>query len=311
MEWDQAASDRLAKVPFFIRGKVKKQIEEYVRRQGGEIVTDNQVAAARRELVGGEAAGGEVSAPQQKLSGDLPAGIDQDQIEMIMEKGVQLEGLNTRHRQVKVCGGAAGCPLSLIEDRRVASVLAGVLEKSGLDGHLSGGAGGPVLYHQKFRLALAGCPNSCSQPQIVDFGVQGQSRPGRGEDPCSDCGQCLKVCRENAVSLDGEGPSFDYSRCLNCGQCIRACPTGAIREEQSGYRVLLGGKLGRHPRLAATILDLAAEDQVLATLEGALRVFMEHGRKGERLGGLADRLGPGRLKELVLAGMPGGIGDTT
>ncbi|MFZ5633772.1 MAG: 4Fe-4S binding protein [Bacillota bacterium] len=220
--------------------------------------------------------------------------------EKLVEKGVDLEGLKTPYRQVKVCGGAAGCPLSLIEDRDIAGALAKVLDDAGLDGHIAGRIDGPVLFHHKFKVAVAGCPNACSQPQIVDFGVIGQSRPGRGENPCTGCGLCIETCQENAVSLTDEGPAFDYTRCLNCGQCIQACPCEVIREVEAGYRVLVGGKLGRHPRLAGAVLELAGKDRLLAALEGTVRVFMDYGRDGERLAGLIERRGFNWLKEKIL-----------
>lgn len=33
-----------------------------------------------------------------------------------------------------------------------------------------------------FQVAIAGCPNSCSQPQIKDFGLQGQVIPEHPRD---------------------------------------------------------------------------------------------------------------------------------
>ncbi|MCL6612943.1 MAG: 4Fe-4S binding protein [Peptococcaceae bacterium] len=304
MDWEPDAAARLEKVPFFIRKKVKKQIEQYVQDRGGSTVTGLDVAEARRALAG-EAGTGE-NRPGGKDNGTVPhtaggllsAG-DIERIEKMVESVVDLEGLNTRCRQVKVCGGAAGCPLSLIQDRKIAQSLARVLDQSGLEDRLAGRVEGPVLFHHKFKVAVAGCPNACSQPQIVDFGVIGQSRPGRGEDPCTGCGLCVETCRENAITLAEEGPGFDFSRCLNCGQCIQACPAGAIKEEESGFKVLAGGKLGRHPRLAETLLDLADEDQLVKALGGVVRVYMDHGRSGERLAGLVDRLGIGRIREMI------------
>ncbi|MCL6478436.1 MAG: 4Fe-4S binding protein [Peptococcaceae bacterium] len=295
MEWEPAAGARLEKVPFFIRKKVKRQIEQYVLQKGGRTVTDADVTEARRALA-------ENTGPVLRTAGgNLTAG-ELERIERMVEKGVDLEGLETPYRQVKVCGGAAGCPLTLIKDREIAGALAKVLDGAGLDRHLAGKIDGPVLFHHKFRVALAGCPNACSQPQIVDIGAIGQSRPGRGEDPCTGCGLCVSTCKEDAVSLAEEGPEFDYTRCLNCGQCIQACPAGAIREMEAGFKVLAGGKLGRHPRLAEVVTEMAGEDRLQAVLEGAVRVFMEHGRNAERLADLVERLGMERVREMIFLG---------
>ncbi|MFZ5650658.1 MAG: 4Fe-4S binding protein [Bacillota bacterium] len=222
----------------------------------------------------------------------------------MVERGVAVEGLKTRYHEVKVCGGAAGCPLTLADDRSVSLALAAILDASGLDGHMAGRIDGPVLFHHRFRAAVAGCPNACSQPQIVDFGVIAQSVPGRGEGGCTDCGLCVKACREGAVSVTEEGPAFDTASCLNCGQCIRSCPAGAIREAGSGFRVLAGGRLGRRPRLAEVVLELAGESEVKAALEGAVRLYMEEGRDGERFSALVERLGI-FLKESTACQNPG------
>ncbi|TYO95988.1 4Fe-4S binding protein [Desulfallas thermosapovorans] len=147
---------------------------------------------------------------------------------------------------------------------------------------------GRPLHHQMFHLALAGCPNSCSQPQIKDFGVQGQARPEVGES-CDKCGACIEACMEAAISIGEDKASIDRNLCLNCGQCSRACPTGALQIGRAGYRVLVGGKLGRHPRLASELLAMATENQVVEALEHCVELFINEGRPGERFGSVIER----------------------
>lgn len=240
-------------------------------------------AAAGLERV---TAGG-IAADLGKYSGKKDEGVP---------KTGELSGLKTPQHEVRVCGGAAGCPLSLADDRALSLALAGVLNLSGLDRKNDG----TIKFHQKFRVAVSGCPNSCSQPQIVDFGVVGQSTPGRGDGSCTGCGQCAGVCSEKAIRMLDDGPVFDYSRCQNCGQCIGSCPTEAIREVERGYRVLAGGKLGRHPRLAGVILELADEERVKAILERALRLYTREGLAGERFSAMVERLGMDRVKEILV-----------
>ncbi len=143
-------------------------------------------------------------------------------------------------------------------------------------------------HHQMFHLALAGCPNSCSQPQIKDFGVQGQAVPEVGEG-CSKCGACIEVCAEAAISMAEEKAIIDRGACLNCGQCARACPTGALHLNKVGYKVLAGGKLGRHPRLATELMAMADTGDVAASLKRCVELFINEGRPGERLGSVLDR----------------------
>ncbi|PRR75089.1 4Fe-4S binding protein [Neomoorella humiferrea] len=309
MEWEADALARLEKVPFFIRARVKKQIEDYVREKGGRIVTDADVTAARRALAG-DGIPGIKTAPGQEgeppgaagdaspASGNLTAQ-DLARIEELLEKGPVVEGLKSRYHEVKVCGGAAGCPRSLVDVTGLARNLARILEDSGLDRHLATQTEGPLLFHHKFRVAVAGCPNSCSQPQIVDFGVTGRVLPGRGEGHCRSCNLCVAKCQEDAVRLEPEGPVFDYTRCIGCGDCLRVCPEGAIKAETRCFQVMIGGKLGRHPRLAETILTEADETQVMAALKASVDFFMAQGRKGERFGQLLERTG----SEAITAGL--------
>ena len=305
-EWEPAAQSRLDKVPFFIRKRVKQQIEEYVARQGRLVVTDQDVTEARRRLVGGEPDSPASSASATPLppgevhtSAGVLSAAELMRIEEVVEKGVALEGLKTRYHEVKVCGGAAGCPLSLIEDARMARDLAAVIAAAGLDEYMARQIAGPALAHHRFRVVVSGCPNGCSQPQIADFGVIGQAVPAWAEGLCTGCGQCEETCDEAAISLAAAGPLFDTSRCLRCGDCIRVCPTGAIYQARSGFRVLVGGKLGRHPRLASTVMDLASAEEVVAALRAVLQVYMEQAVRGERFAGLVERLGTERVSSLL------------
>jgi uncharacterized protein (DUF362 family)/NAD-dependent dihydropyrimidine dehydrogenase PreA subunit len=46
---------------------------------------------------------------------------------------------------------------------------------------------------------------------------------------CQSCGVCVKVCPANALSMQKNGPSFDYARCIRCYCCQEMCPEGAIK----------------------------------------------------------------------------------
>lgn len=148
---------------------------------------------------------------------------------------------------------------------------------------------GRPLHHQMFHVAVAGCPNSCSQPQIKDFGIQGQARPIVAKG-CDGCGVCTQTCAEKAIAVQDGAAVIDRNACLSCGLCARACPTGAMQIEKTGYRILIGGKLGRHPRLATEMLTLASEDEAAAALRRCVEIFLTASRLGERFGSLVDRI---------------------
>lgn len=46
---------------------------------------------------------------------------------------------------------------------------------------------------------------------------------------CIGCGECVRVCPEQACNLDAEGGLVtDMRKCRLCGQCVAACPTLAL-----------------------------------------------------------------------------------
>lgn len=196
---------------------------------------------------------------------------------------------------VKVCRGAAGCPHAVL-GQDVSADLETVLRASGWPGFLAGSTR-LVRHHHQFRAAVASCPNGCSQPHIADFGLIAFARIGLEPEACSGCGHCVAVCAEKAVSLD-HGIRLDPSRCLGCAKCARVCPEKALRVDGTGYRVLLGGKLGRHPRLAHELgfFSLAESLEILGRV---LDAYMQRHRPGLRLGELVEGMGREEFDRLV------------
>lgn len=188
---------------------------------------------------------------------------------------------------LKVCRGATGCPHAVI-GRDISEEIGAVMARSGWGAFLAAGVK-PIRHHHQFRLAVASCPNGCSQPHIADFGLIAFGRVGVDPDACTACGLCVDACAEKALTL-GDSIGLDPSRCLGCGACVRVCPTGALRTAETGWRVLLGGKLGRHPRLAHE-LGVYGLPEAMGILERVLRVLMSQGRPGLRLGDLVERMG--------------------
>ena len=63
---------------------------------------------------------------------------------------------------------------------------------------------------------------------------------------------------------------------MSCGKCVDVCPTGTLSGERCGYRVLLGGKLGRHPRLAEALPDIYSEEEVVQIVQRCLTFYKGH-----------------------------------
>jgi dissimilatory sulfite reductase (desulfoviridin) alpha/beta subunit len=94
----------------------------------------------------------------------------------------------------------------------------------------------------------------------------------------------VDICPDRAVILDdhGDGPCIDEAACMLCGKCVSACPTGTIIGNRRAYRVLLGGKLGRHPRLAVELPGLFDTDDVVKIVGRCLAFYKANSRGGRR-----------------------------
>lgn len=79
-----------------------------------------------------------------------------------------------------------------------------------------------------------GCPLNCwwcHNPEGLDVKPQPMIWPQR----CMFCGDCVKVCPKQAVTVDEHGPAIDRRRCRACGRCTEVCPTQAL--EMVGRRI--------------------------------------------------------------------------
>ncbi len=178
---------------------------------------------------------------------------------------------------ITVCrAGKSGCIHALINPKTISEKIEKALDELGLGEHIMSRVKKRLIYHMRFKVTLAGCPNCCPQPQIKDFGISGQAIPAVTENPCTECMKCVKICKEEgAVVVENAMPVFDYDLCVFCGDCERVCPTGTIENKKVGIRVMAGGRLGRHPQLAKVLKDMADEDYVLVALKEMVEKYIQ------------------------------------
>ncbi len=250
MKWEKEAEELLRRVPFFVRKRVKRAVEEYVSRKGRGRVTARDLLEAKEAL--------------------------RDRASKV-EEGFAVED-------------CFGCDNAVISSDALPSQVEEVLGRAGLTEFLQKKAGEELKHHHQFRVVFSCCPNACSQGQIRDVAFIGRVEPVV-QGPCSRCGACEEACEEGAIRLTDSGPQIDPTKCLGCGACIKVCPEGTIREGQKGYRLLVGGKLGRHPRLATELLPLVPKEEVLRVVEALVNLYKELNEKGERLGTVIQRVG--------------------
>ncbi|MHB1407885.1 MAG: 4Fe-4S dicluster domain-containing protein [Desulfitobacteriaceae bacterium] len=146
-----------------------------------------------------------------------------------------------------------------------------------------------LLYHHIPKICLAGCPNSCSQPQIKDFAVLAYLVPKITSEACRGCQACVRACLEEAVNLNHAGISIDSERCVQCGECTRSCPSGTLTAGENGWELRLGGRVGRHPRFAVRVGQTTADGEVVTWVTETLRLYLEQGINEERLSNFLDR----------------------
>jgi anaerobic sulfite reductase subunit C len=254
MQWNKEAEASISRVPFSVRKRVRKKVEEEAARCGAAEVRPEHVQACQERFL---------NQMEEEVKG----------------------------YQVETCFGPGGCPNRAVQFEGFSRKLEGCLARRNLKSFLRERVPGPLKIHHEFRVSISDCPNACSRPQIADLGLIGAVRPAISEEECIQCGACVEACREEAILLCGKRPVINGQKCLSCGQCLSVCPSRTLQEEKRGFRIQVGGKLGRHPRLAQELTGIFTEDETLRTIERCLDHYQKHCRTGERLGDILQRTG--------------------
>lgn len=270
MKWEPDADKAMEKVPFFVRKRVRTRVEETARAAGRNQVTMTDVNVTRQRFL-------------KKMDKEV--------------KGYQIDA----------CFGANGCPNRIIAGD-LADKIEEILKSADLPGFLREQVGENLKFHHEFRVTVSDCPNACSQPQIKDIGIIAAKKPGITDRQCTQCMACADICKENAVTIvetENNGaenrPVIDFKKCVQCGQCIDVCPTQTIDVETIGYRILIGGKLGRHPRLAQELPGIYSETEVLDIIRRGIAYYKANSKNGERFAELVardDTFVPALVREL-------------
>ena len=245
MKWTDEAQDEIKKVPFFVRKKVKSRVEEEARERGLSEVTLREVNRTRARFLNK------------------------------MEK--EVSGF-----QVEACFGSGGCPRKAKDSKPLQKKVEDFLTGENILDFLKAHVGEKLKFHHEFRVSFADCPNACSQPQIRDICIIGAVIPDFSEALCDGCQLCDAACAEGAIFFKEGLPVVDEEMCLACGQCIKACQSDAFSRGVSGYRVLLGGRLGRHPRLAMELPGIFDEETVFEIVRHCVGFWKSKSTKGER-----------------------------
>jgi anaerobic sulfite reductase subunit C len=256
MIWTEEAEKAVSKVPFFVRKRVRKHVEDEAEQRGAGKVLLEHVHSCRQQFLEG--------------------------------KAMEVKGF-----QIETCFGAGGCENRVVESDQLVNDLEKLLSKRNFRDFLKGRVSGPLKIHHDFRISLSDCPNACSRPQIVDIGIIGARWPSLTDEPCSGCGACAEACGEKAIDFERETGirELDAETCLKCGKCLDVCPTGTLLENGKGWRIMVGGKLGRHPQLGKELKGIHVQEYVLTLVERCLDVYFRYNEAGERFGVILNRVG--------------------
>ena len=72
-----------------------------------------------------------------------------------------------------------------------------------------------------------GCPLKCVWCHNPE-GISPEPELALWGNKCSLCGECFKVCPQNAHKIENGVHTFDRSKCILCGKCEKACLGSAI-----------------------------------------------------------------------------------
>lgn len=214
-------------------------------------------------------------------------GVAYDNIDAIREylaaAGLQTGGTGAKVRPVVSCKGTT-CQYGLYDTYQLSEKI----HKQFYEGFSE------VKLPHKFKIAVGGCPNNCVKPDLNDFGIVGQRMMQFDSEKCKGCKSCAieKGCPVKAAAVTGGKLSIDKTICNDCGRCVGKCPFHSTDESITGYKIYIGGRWGKKTAMGRPLSKIfTSEDEVLGTLEKAIRLFEKEGMPGERFADTISRLG--------------------
>ena len=99
----------------------------------------------------------------------------------------------------------------------------------------------PSTYRNKSR-------NTLINRRILAFfqkkGIVVAPRPVPDTERCTGCGNCVRVCPVDAITMKSRKVTFDLKKCIRCYCCHEMCDSAAIRLERNLIGRLVWGLLG-------------------------------------------------------------------
>ncbi|MBR6498000.1 MAG: nitrite reductase [Methanomicrobium sp.] len=153
----------------------------------------------------------------------------------------------------------------------------------------------------KLRISISGCPYACTSPILNEIGITGRKKPHRTPGLCTGCGHCAEFCRESAIEVKNGAAVVIDGKCFQCGVCIESCPFKLIDVETQGYRITVGGRRGRHPKLGRELVEVETEEEVVEIIEKLSYWIYRRAWSGRLLSDQLDDIQFEKFKEEILS----------
>jgi anaerobic sulfite reductase subunit C len=212
-----------------------------------------------------------------------------------MKPGVAAAVIESETYHLQPCRGLQGaCPFALVKDPSLVPQIDLAVRTSAWWPRVRPGR--PL--HLRLRVALAACPNACTMPQIRGIGIIATVTPRAVGSPCNGCGVCERTCRERAIVVQDGWAVLNESLCVGCGQCIQRCPRHVIDAGPPRLRILVGGRMGRHPRWAQDLCEVDVESAP-AVVKAFLNVLASQASPTAPVAEAVERITIERLRQEI------------
>ncbi len=119
----------------------------------------------------------------------------------------------------------------------------------------------------KVRIAISACPNACTSETLNEIGITGIRTPVRQPGYCTGCGTCVQYCQEEALTVREGKIVMDDDVCVDCGTCVKSCVYGILESKPVSYRITIGGRRGRHPKVGQHLITVNSETAALQVID--------------------------------------------
>jgi dissimilatory sulfite reductase (desulfoviridin) alpha/beta subunit len=299
MEWDSQAGDEFVKMPLSTSSKrqVKVFMEKMARKNRSDKVTLKEVEETKQVYFAGvpekvrnkeyekRIAEGETDLRERmdKEARDILASeMDLFDVELCHARNFRCQNQNIEVRELK----------KELEQKLRELKLTELIADLIPDGQR-------IMTHDRLRVSVSACPNGCTAPESRVFGVAGVAKPMVTDAACNECFTCVDRCRRRAILIRNGGPEIDFTRCDWCGQCVKACLDGVLAYENSGYRIFVGGHIGRFPQYGQVLFRMADRETLFRALEASVELIKEESLGEESLTSIINRLGVAPLFQKI------------